>query len=96
MIVNIYDNFLWFRYFTHGYDFYAPGEAVLYHLYSRAHRPTIQSDTSSSSIHQEHKEMSLDIVRRMLCNDMAFDDSTRGTVGGGLAELNFKYFSLGS
>lgn len=28
--------------FTSGYDFYAPTENVLYHLYSRAHRPTFQ------------------------------------------------------
>lgn len=28
--------------FTSGYDFYAPTECVIYHLYSRAHRPTFQ------------------------------------------------------
>ena len=28
-----------YRMHSHGYDFYAPPEAVLYHLWSRAHRP---------------------------------------------------------
>ena len=27
---------------THGWDLFAPSEAVLYHLYSREHRPTFQ------------------------------------------------------
>ena len=35
---HIQTNRLW----THGFDFYAPGEAVLYHLWSRAHRPNFR------------------------------------------------------
>jgi hypothetical protein len=32
------------RLFTSGYDFYAPPDAVIYHLWSRAHRPTQNAD----------------------------------------------------
>lgn len=35
------------RLYTHGYDLYAPPLSVLYHLWSRAHRPTLQSSPSS-------------------------------------------------
>jgi len=31
-----------FRLHTHGYDLFCPAEAVVYHLYSRKHRPTFQ------------------------------------------------------
>lgn len=36
------------RLFTHGYVFYTPPEAVVYHLYSRSHRPVIQTDHSQA------------------------------------------------
>jgi hypothetical protein len=81
------------RYFTHGYDFYAPGEAVLYHLYSRAHRPTAHSDNAMSSIYQQHKEISLGIVHQML--SMALQNSEK-EIGSSLAALNSQYFSLGA
>lgn len=32
------------RIFTHGYDIFSPSESVVYHLWSRAHRPTSSED----------------------------------------------------
>ena len=32
------------RLFTHGYDFFAPPEAVVYHLWTRSHRPAFFQD----------------------------------------------------
>jgi hypothetical protein len=50
-----------FRLYTHGYDFFAPGEAVVYHLYSRQHRKTIQAQETAER--KQLKEQSRDIVK---------------------------------
>ncbi len=51
------------RFFTHGYDCYAPPETICYHLWSRTYRPTQQA-ASPSEIKQ--RAVSLDIVRQQL------------------------------
>jgi hypothetical protein len=60
-----------FRLYTHGYDLFAPAETVLYHLYSRAHRPVFQTDRSSGAgaaaeLVAAQKAQSAQTVRRML------------------------------
>jgi hypothetical protein len=37
------------RLFTHGYDFFSPPEAVVYHLWSRGHRPSYLSDAAAAA-----------------------------------------------
>ncbi|KAL3931712.1 MAG: hypothetical protein SGBAC_011182 [Bacillariaceae sp.] len=56
------------RLYTHGYDLYAPPLSVLYHLWSRAHRPTLQSSPSSIPPEQieEKKLASRKIVLQQL------------------------------
>ncbi|KAF0697729.1 Aste57867_11615 [Aphanomyces stellatus] len=51
------------RLWTHGYDFFAPPEAVVYHLWSRAHRPVFQ-DTRPTA--EKEKAASLARVQRLL------------------------------
>ena len=42
------------RLYTHGYDLYAPPETVVYHLWSRSHRPTpIQQSISQETRHRQ-------------------------------------------
>ena len=52
------------RLFTLGYSFYAPSEAVLYHLYSRAHRPTFQEVQPADR--EQLKRQSQQMVRELL------------------------------
>jgi hypothetical protein len=53
-----------FRLFSHGYNFFSPGEAVVYHLYSRAYRTTFQS--TMSQLQLEQKKTSLQVVKSLL------------------------------
>ena len=46
----IYSIFLDIRFYTHGYDFYAPPEAVVYHLWTRSHRPAFFEDALQMGI----------------------------------------------
>jgi hypothetical protein len=39
---------LLYRLFTHGYSFFAPPEAVVYHLWTRTHRPTFYNDSANA------------------------------------------------
>lgn len=43
------------RFYTHGYDLYAPEQTVCYHLWSRAHRPTFIKD---------HRQLVQDKIRK--------------------------------
>ena len=42
--------FFVFRFYTHGYDFFAPPEAVVYHLWTRSHRPAFYQDALQMGI----------------------------------------------
>jgi [Skp1-protein]-hydroxyproline N-acetylglucosaminyltransferase len=59
------------RFYTHGYDLYSPSETVVFHLWSRSHRPTIQSSKSviSEKEKEERRKASLHIVRQQLLGD---------------------------
>jgi [Skp1-protein]-hydroxyproline N-acetylglucosaminyltransferase len=52
------------RLWTHGWDFYAPSEMVLYHLWTRAYRPVFQELESDETKMQ--RQRSLDAVRAQL------------------------------
>ena len=51
------------RLYTHGYDLYAPTESVVYHLWSRAHRPTT---TTVSSVNVQRRQWSQRVVAQQL------------------------------
>lgn len=51
------------RLFTHGYDLFAPPQAVLYHLWTRAHRPPALPEGPDATA---QREQSLERVRRLL------------------------------
>lgn len=53
------------RLFTHGYDFFAPTEAIVYHLWSRDHRPTFQQAQTDTK-REAMKARSLKRVRALL------------------------------
>lgn len=74
------------RLFTHGYSFFAPGEAVLFHLYSRSHRPTIHAKINE--VERLQREQSLDVVRSF------FSDGEKPNAS--LASLNRQFFGIGS
>jgi hypothetical protein len=58
------------RLYTHGFDLFAPAETVLYHLYSRAHRPAFQTDRGGAGAAAElvaaEKARSVRTVRLLL------------------------------
>ncbi|CAJ1962941.1 unnamed protein product [Cylindrotheca closterium] len=57
------------RLYTHGYDLYAPPVSVLYHLWSRAHRPTLQSSPSSvapEKIEEKREESRKKVQQQLL------------------------------
>eukprot|EP00980_Cylindrotheca_fusiformis_P002711 scaffold627_cov125-Cylindrotheca_fusiformis.AAC.28 len=58
------------RLYTSGYDLYAPPETVVFHLWSRAHRPTLQSSSikpaSSPEAIEEKREASRRVVQQQL------------------------------
>jgi hypothetical protein len=59
------------RYYTHGCDFWAPPEAVAYHLWSRDHRPTFSGAASrrQADVAARQRLASTARVRRMLCGE---------------------------
>ena len=66
------------RFYTHGYDLYAPEETVCYHLWSRSHRPTSTTDlrygTETKSRADAAAEASRSKVRQQLIGE-------RGMIG---------------
>lgn len=66
----VYALLLW----THGWDSFAPTEAVAYHLWSRAYRPNYKSTMNGTS--QYSKKLALERVLRMQKGEH------RGTVRG--------------
>jgi [Skp1-protein]-hydroxyproline N-acetylglucosaminyltransferase len=56
------------RFFTHGYDMYAPPESVVYHLWSRNHRPPTsshKSDDQQSKVHEQKREAQQRVQRQL-------------------------------
>lgn len=57
------------RLYTHGYNLYAPAETVVYHLWSRSHRPTpIQETLSDETKHyrEQQRKAAREIVLQQL------------------------------
>lgn len=60
------------RFYTHGYDMYAPTESVVYHLWSRAHRPpptALKLSKEEEAKRDQQKAASRDKVNRQLLGD---------------------------
>ncbi|ETW10480.1 hypothetical protein, variant [Aphanomyces invadans] len=57
------ENVMAARLWTHGYDFFAPTEAVVYHLWSRSHRPTFRDHQRNGT---EAQQRSIQRVLKML------------------------------
>lgn len=77
------------RLYTHGYDFFAPTEALVYHLWSREHRPTFQQ----AKVDDEREAMKARSVRRvkaLLGLLPPHDDADDKSVWNGLS-----FFGLG-
>ena len=98
------------RLHTHGYDLFCPAEAVLYHLYSRQHRPTFQelqqpqpSQDGARSDVAALKRRSMRVVQHLLgseCAHVEFGGECDGGEGEdstlrNLFALNEKHFGLG-
>ena len=80
------------RFYSHGYDFYAPGEAVVYHLYSRKHRATIQSRGPTAE-QKMMKEESMQIVRSFF-QSISPDNQIEIPLTN--AQINYQLFGLGN
>ena len=89
------------RLYTHGYDFFAPTEAVIYHLWSRDHRPVFQqikTDAEQATL----KANSLRRVRMLLGLESSSDiieDNTKYDpfhVQQRESEISFGRYGLGS
>ena len=85
------------RLYTHGYDLYAPPLSVVYHLWSRAHRPTLQSSPSSVPPEQieEKKMVSRKVVQQQLLGaskpDVLYGLGTTRTVEDFAASLKVDF-----
>lgn len=68
------------RLYTHGYDLYAPSESAVFHLWSRAHRPTLQSSKPviAPEAVEEKRQASIKVVQQQLLGT-----STSGVYGLG-------------
>ncbi|CAK4977950.1 unnamed protein product [Aphanomyces euteiches] len=60
------ENSMAVRLWTHGYDFFAPPEAVVYHLWSRSHRPVFQDTTRANDQREKLAAQSLQRVKDLL------------------------------
>ena len=67
------------RLFTHGYDCFAPNETVVYHLWSRAHRPPVAS-RSDENKQQKSRQKSKSTANVML--QLSGDPSVLGVQFG--------------
>lgn len=52
------------RLWTHGYDFFAPSETVIYHLWKRSYRPVFQELECDQT--KQERSTSLEYVQRLL------------------------------
>jgi hypothetical protein len=94
MLLGVFIVYFWtlIRLFSHGYSFFSPGEAVVYHLYSRAHRTTFQS--AMSHVETELKKISLQVVLSLLLrSSLPNDDQTDKEKL--MFNLNFTYYGFG-
>ncbi len=63
------------RFFTHGYRFYAPSTSVLYHLYSRQHRPTfVESQRCQDEIMRKRLSSQKVVLKMVGCRVGHFSD----------------------
>ena len=98
------------RLHTHGYNLFAPAETVLYHLYSRQHRPTfqeLQQQPSSSAlcvtdpvVIEVQKRRSMRMVQHMLglfveVKERNEENNKIDVELAALQSLNENYFGLG-
>lgn len=76
------------RMWTHGYDFFAPGRAVVFHHWSRSYRPTFRENTTEAS--EALGAASATKVRVMLGIQKVVDDdgATAAGAGGGKGVTN--------
>ena len=66
------------RYFTHGCDFWSPNEAVVYHLWSRDHRPTPTPLPQHKQIEKQKQRISSQNRLRLLLSGGLGDDDIYG------------------
>lgn len=73
------------RLYTHGYDFFTPTRSVIYHLWSRAHRPTQSQDRVqvNDSTRSALAKQSLTRVQRLL--GMTVDETTAAGIDDSIA-----------
>jgi hypothetical protein len=83
--------------YTHGYDFFAPGEAVVYHLYSRQHRKTIQAQETAER--KQLKEQSREIVKSFFIKLQEQKDDPDKSMNDRVFSnevINHSFYGLGS
>jgi len=83
------------RMYTHGYSTFAPPTAVVYHLWTRAHRPTFKAETASPEI-AEKKKSSQQRVRNLLTGgdgDKQYQEAKRLGLGSEKRIEDFEIFT---
>ena len=76
------------RLFTHGFDFFAPSEALVYHLWSREHRPTFQQ-VKADEDREARKAQSVKRVHALLGLLQREEEFDKSILSG------FSHFGLG-
>jgi len=81
------------RMYTHGYSTFAPPTGVIYHLWTRAHRPTFKAETASPEI-AESKKSSQQRVRNLLTKgEMQYQETKRLGLGSERRIEDFEIFT---
>jgi hypothetical protein len=62
------------RLWTHGFDFFAPCQSVVYHLWSRAHRPTWTVEKNERQLQLEKRAAVSAFVSRLLRGTTTVED----------------------
>lgn len=80
------------RLFTHGWDVYAPPEALVFHQWSRAHRPFFRETRQPD---EEARAASERQVRSFLCTERKEGEEECGFCGAPAAEKYGEEYALG-
>jgi len=73
------------RMFSHGWDCYCPGEAVVYHLWERGHRPNFRENGDERT--RAEKAGAQSAVRRLLGCAVAEAEGAASAAGGEAVQL---------
>ncbi|OQS06987.1 hypothetical protein THRCLA_01000 [Thraustotheca clavata] len=83
------------RLFTHGYDFFAPCKSVVYHLWSRAHRPSFRSQILTPEQQALAKQANNYVLKVLRGDDLTIEERNHFKGPGEIRSLDDFYLLTG-